>query len=351
MNINDEKRLLRNLLHRPHPLFKDYEGEQNAEMLEAVKKLVFHEQKMPELFQTTMEKFHADSTHVFHALLPLFQLGLNFDLAIAGGAVRDLFLEREIKDLDFVLSIEDHTLQEIFKSISVQKIEKVTGKNAQHFIEQWKLNERQELHAEEKNNIIEEHIDYSQHFYDLVQFCLQGHLEVEKSFEPKLNVEEIEGHDHYRGVMTERRLSGVIKLDDNKLHYPGDILITNLSVSTFVNKFDFNLCKAYLYVVDKDRPIERPQCAADYLYHLNVTPSFVQDFMDKTLTLDMHMRENIKSIEVSMGDHYERIQVKYPEYKLNLNAGNVEEYQIWKNHFELNQALPQKQTTARRMKI
>jgi hypothetical protein len=270
--------------------------------------------------------------NLFH---PLLALGIKVELSLVGGAVRDFYTldPSKIKDLDILVTIPSWSFENQIKQMTNQSLTKFFFSQQLENVE-WKDEESPEFKA-----------------YRLIQLCLVDKIGIEKSYSPRIaNVETMLEHDNYTMWEIEV-LNGVIKLKDEKLNYPCDILISKLPNQTFISRFDFEICKAGFDL----SKLTKNWDVVDYAKFFFSCPAFFKDCQNKTLTTVLDNRSQ-GGIEKSMQYHLPRLQKKYPDYKLIQEikyavGEEKEKLEKIRLNYSLNNKLSEKPEPKRKMKI
>lgn len=293
----------------------------------------------------TMKKIFSEMTYIYQALEPLENAGLDFTLSLVGGALRDLFTENYhlIKDLDIVLSINN--VENYSKNNNVSTITNLEN-----------ISEIQEQVQVCKSKYKEwDYWDIDKKIAALIEVSIAKNLNIKQTFIPLELPKHMEDNGIFRSNYHNVFLRGVVKIEDEKLRYPIDVLICNSTAKDYVNTFDFNICKIMLSITSEQFKKMSLNFNWDSLEQIKneiiPTNDFWLDIVYKNLTLNP-IGFDMNALERSIVEHLPRIQAKYPEYKLNLNKYNgsdliqddVKEYLNKMHDFiELNEKLPTKQ--------
>lgn len=292
-----------------------------------------------------MKKIFFDMSYIYQALEPLEKAGLDFTLSLVGGALRDLMTENYnlIKDLDIVLSInniKDYSKNEVVSTLT-------------HIEENPKLKDLIEVCKKKYEFWNIWNIDKK--IAGLLEVTLAKQLKIKQTFIPLDLPKGMEDNGIFRSNYHNIFLRGVIKIEDEKLKYPADILICNSTAEDYVNTFDFNICKIRLSINSRQFKEMSLVFNWDSLEKIKneITPTneFWIDLAYKRLTLNP-LGFDMNALERAIVEHLPRIQLKYPDYKLNLTKYNnskalnedVKEYlEKMDNFITLNEKLPTKQ--------
>lgn len=261
-----------------------------------------------------LKKIYDDSKAISDALAPLKQLNISYTIDLTGGCVRDFVLNKheEIKDLDIMISIDGNHIYTQEEYI-LQK--NIFTKEELEFV-RWADNDKPSIKK-----------------INLIKLCFYKAKCLEKVYAITERMHEV-GKDEYDFPITKPdRLLAVIKLNNEKINYPIDILLTDFSKFDFLKDFDLDICKASICIKNHYMDLDTPPHYAYLLSRFNATHDFWHDVINKTITYNTNNR-NIKDFISSYGDpnneekfknsHLNRLKNKYPDYTFLL--GDVNSY-------------------------
>lgn len=256
-----------------------------------------------------LEKLWQDAKFVNDGMITLNSLGISYTLDITGGAARDFVLNKEIKDIDFMLSFPNFE-KELHEAIE-------NGSFYQTF-------SNEELQSVEWENPANRSQIKDKHKKQLVQLCLNRQQCINQVYffqdERSLQIGEKSG---YAGlskpdpVYKEDRLISVIKLSNDKLNYPCDILLTDFIKPAFLEEFDFDLCKASFSFVNHYYNTKFPEKSTHLISRFIAERDFYADVYNKKLTYNSYKKSEYE-IKASFSKHYKNIFNKFKEYEFNL---------------------------------
>jgi hypothetical protein len=301
-----------------------------------------------------------DISQIHYALKPLAHfLGFRYDMGIAGGCLRDLVNQRPIKDIDLIISLHYVPGFNIFSDIMNE--DKTRKTPDQIFREAYPHPEHQVLELNLPAFVYNETKKTSyaeQFFFHVFLQTLKKHFHISKEYEPRAVSnslkERLQTTDLFKSQYKNAFLRGVIKIEDEALHFPLDILLANSTVSQYVHSFDFEICKIWLdcsqgNMLDDLIMYCHDEKLARIYQNIQVCPSFIEDSKNKTLTLDPTSFD-LNSAEVSLMKHYPRLKAKFSDYELKIihydhfNRVSEEAHRYIKAFFlheKLNGQLPQ----------
>jgi hypothetical protein len=266
---------------------------------------------------------------------PLIQGLSNFmeiTTSVVGGAVRDLYLDKPIKDIDIAISLDfmanlkvnyptryrsegkyylsreldddsdywDKATAEAdaLKTRNFQIIEKL--KTPEYFIlHEFIEKNKKDLSAIDAivfliRKIIEQHEDYA-----ITQVFDKTTLEILSDM-PKLD------DIPYQNM----GLCAVLGIKDKHTDYPIELLFTPDNPIGFIKCFDFNICKTYMENIGDEAVI-------------HTSNEFLQDCTNKTITYTPPPESDEKKVSKSLLVRYERFQQKFPDFILKSDIKNV----------------------------
>ncbi len=287
---------------------------------EKISKESFHKDNKP----FVLFKIWSDAKKIDNLLAPLKSFKINYTLDLTGGSVRDFILdkENEIKDLDFMLSISWNGFdpKQILKKIP-------THFSKEELIDvQWD-NFLNEINQKENDEDIFENIypiDSDELKRKILNLCLNRVNPSYEFFGKKNRSIKVNSNNEYQDSLTRNdRLMAVAKLDKNKFNtnYPIDILLTDFIKPTFLEDFDFDICKASVCFVNKTIKKEFPKSPSHLVGRFVADLNFWADVKNKKITYNVKGR-GINEIDRSFDNHLPRIKLKYPDFELLIVGDN-----------------------------
>lgn len=269
-------------------------------------------------------KIWSDAKKINNLLSPLNRLGINYTLDLTGGSVRDFILdkEEEIKDLDFMLSIswQGFDASQIVKKIPAHFSEdELREINWQSFLQE--VNDK-ESSDEGFDRIYP--IDSDELKRKILNLCLNRvNLSYEFFGKKTRSITVNSGNEYQEPLTRNDRLMAVAKLDKNMFNtnYPVDILLTDFIKPTFIEDFDFDICKASVCFVNHSLRKKFPKSPIHLVGRFVCNLDFWADVKNKKITYDVTGR-GIKEIDRSFENHLPRIKAKYPDCELLIIGEN-----------------------------
>jgi hypothetical protein len=259
---------------------------------------------------------------------------VNIKTSVVGGAIRDLYLDKPIKDIDIAISLDfNHALKveypknqqrssnyyckeemdddldreywgrasaeaEALKSRNYHIIKKL--EEPQYFmIHEFMEKNQKDLSAIDAITILIRKIIDSHQDYSVTQVFDKTTLDILVD-KPKLN------DIPYQNM----GLCGVVSLKDKNTDYPIELLFTTDVPLFFIKCFDFNLCKIYMENENGEAVIKP-------------SDEFIKDCENKTITYTPPPDVDEKKLNKSLFVRYERFQKKFPEFILISDVRNV----------------------------
>lgn len=325
---------------------------------------LYHYYEAEKLF--TLRKMIISLSFVHEALKPLTKL-LNFkyEIGIVGGSIRDFLLDKQqyISDLDIVFAIKD--IKGFSRHTGITLSELVLS--AQEITDQLKIAPFV-YKEEDKTDVIE------QLLFHLINETIAKDFHIREAFAPRMLpqiLEQPSKAEIWRSGYHNRLLRGVIKIDAPHLAFPVDLLICNESVKSYINSFDFEICKTWLFYtndveLDSAKHIEKLENILIHLttekiekayQNIGVSVGFLKDVVNETLTLSP-CGFDMDAIEGALLKHYPKVKRKFSKYKLicptleKITDREVQEYiDKYISYEDLNNKIPTKELSKEIKKI
>lgn len=290
---------------------------------------LFDFDKLTEVKKETIKEILADISRVIVPIKEYNKKNLCFDISVglAGGAIRDLVLMDcpEIKDLDLIVSFK-YKPELILMDFNANP--KMIAKDLEFLISQIKKENKilhdmgmKEFDLTNVGHGIDLSISIEKFVFHTVGQYLEKYLHVENhylgNFKNTVAVEKL-----VNNLGSENRhLSGVIKIKDKSLNYDIDVLLTSITVNSYLNAFDYSICKMIVYILDEDKDFmhNKEQSERNFFSSIVISPEIYDDIMDRTLTFNTE-RFSKEEIERSLQNHYPRLKAKYPDFRLSLKS-------------------------------
>lgn len=309
-----------------------------------VKELFSSEHVLTEARREKLEKMLMDIQKIDDAMAYFKKFNLTWGLDLVGGAVRDLLLDKEVKDLDVLV-----TLSTINK--------RDTDYFYREFLE----------HNDNKRDFSKEELD-SVDFNDsdtistklskLIALCLSKKQTIDEQFYFTDEARFTEGS--YGPTLVEA-ISGMIKIKDKNNHYPMDILVvTDADREIFFDKMDLNICKVGLCLKDKEI-----DCLKDFPDINNIQTRlyakvcFFEDVHHKRISMSI-AEKTLEQLDYTCNVHMPRVEQKYnypvviepmSDFDKTMYKTKIQATEIMLSHYYLNKNLPKKSSATKKVKI
>lgn len=257
---------------------------------------------------------------------------------VVGGAIRDLVLDKPIKDIDIfiqfdyckdlnVLSINKtpyrskylHDMDEYQNDMAEQQaradaldlrekeIFKVLSEDDFYMIKDFLTN------TKIKNN----EITATDLLISLVEYILKQdeNYHIQEVFNRETKSDAISKISTRDVAYTINGLGGVIKLEDKQSNYPVELLFSTSNIYQFQSLFDFNLCKVHLTNEDGEIKIIKDSY-------------FEIDVKNKEFTYTPPREPSESNIKKSLINRYNRLYPKYSDYNLTFDSRYVNSQEI-----------------------
>ena len=288
--------------------------------------LAYFDTIIPKNISLVAEKLRTQCLDIYEVLKPLEKMGINFDLWLVGGSVRDLLLKKSelISDLDICISFKSHS---IIRQISAQDFLKHSKLKAEDFpLLAWKdgdrskpafshwnaINKKVKFSKKNSNNSENEKaktIAFTHICYEMLYCLLANNFDLYQSFAPYAGKSNL--YNQYAGD----RIDGVLKLRSPKWSWNCDILITKEHPQKFVDSFDFGICKVGIELVKsylRHYNIEFfPQNIKDLFLRIHFTDEFLTDIKAKKHIIRLENQASLSDIQRSLENHLPKISLKY----------------------------------------
>lgn len=332
MNLFEEYKI-QSFLQRNH-LFQDSRNKMFSSFSEKeitfIKKIKHLNGDMPVEYFDIVSNIRNQLNSFVGKMQPIYELGIKFNMYLAGGALRDLLLNnhQKIRDLDVIFDFSDYveTNNKKLSEMSVFMLNKLFG-NLNLTQTQW------------------DDLDSKQKVFLLIFNVLQKEYTIEKKYTlEELKVKSSLENETYSHLLN-KELEAVISISSSTIHYPMDILVINTNIDNYLDTFSFDLCKIKLSIVNMGKP-QIITNIYDFMKYIDTPKHFIKDAMEKTLTLKMYKYSDVGLVEKILNKHYTKIKEKYSDFKINLEAGTSEPMRQYKEKYEaannLNAILPKK---------
>lgn len=268
-----------------------------------------------------------------HTLAPLYDANLIREIGIAGGAIRDLILNKNANDLDIVVSLNLYSDDK----------DKIYTKDLSTHLLDW-MQQAQVIHKVYSTSPYNNEVETK-------TFVLTPDLMrvLTEKIKPlgKLYV----NHDNTTADYQNKHIMGIIKTQMNTR--PVDIIFTQENVLNYANTFSFDICNGFLIYDQILSDASEQEC----INHIVLSKHMVHDIEKKTLTTNIS-NINMEHLEYYLSKHYLKMKEKFPEYSLEYrvtshggpSANEIEamkqrinQVRYQEQYDKLNEKLPQKE--------
>ena len=249
----------------------------------------------------------------------------NFDLAIAGGALRDILLMKEpkVKDIDLILSFKykKHLLENYFnfgynKSTKDKEVFKKALIKSSLNLKKYGFKEFDVKKITELHNLDDMIREYLMNVvYIIINKDFKAKLFHSTEFKNTANLQNIINSSDYN----DKHLKGVIKVKDKQLNFDIDILLTSVEVDSYLKAFDYSICKIMSILIRDNKYLLEKKNIKDFIKSVILNDEIYEDLIKHQITFNID-RFTKKEIESSIKNHYPRIKEKYPNYSLILKT-------------------------------
>ena len=263
----------------------------------------------------------------------LRELGFDYTLGIAGGAVRDLVLDKteHMGDFDIVISfpcLQDPT-----------KIKNKTSISQTYSIIPWNTRESDPLRFKELIASCLDEVQKINNAPNLEKLSKIVNLLISRTHKTTLYLNNEGKVSDYQN----NQMHGLIKFEGASK--PVDLIISENEAGMFMHSFSFDLCKAFIpfYSVDRktafrDNPViikDMPELehADGYLQVLDnvfMAKYMIHDIERKSMTVNCAQPNfKLEHLKYFLNKHYLKMSEKFPDYSLNFRGlaepfGNME---------------------------
>lgn len=266
---------------------------------------------------------------IYQSLVPVINMGITFDLWLVGGSVRDILLGngKLIKDLDimisfnknqnpYILPIKDFmkTSNFNFKNEKLKNI--IFHKNTNNSpFDHWNLlyQKSNDYKIKTKQKLVKNVV-----LFDILSCAFAQKFDLYETYKPSMEIEkDFENADKYLDL----RINGVIKIRKDDWQWPVDVLITSYNPDSFIDAFDFGICKVGFEIINtvelNKQKFFMPLTPEDLLKKGHVTKHFLKDVKNQELSMIVTEFMNNKQLKHSCEIHLKKLEEKYP-WKINI---------------------------------
>jgi hypothetical protein len=230
-------------------------------------------------------------------LLAVFnKYDIKYTLGLAGGAIRDFVMDKVelINDFDICINFDEFI-----------------GINS--YIKQNKNHPNEMLH-EKMNKICS--VFFPHEIIGTIDSALLSKL-VNKVIEQEYKTNLFLSDSCAVGDYQNDHIVGIIKISDQKLSKPIDLIISKDSTSIFCTTFSFDICKGFIeYTPELKIKLKEHNGFLNLIDNIILSKHMINDIVNKKYTMNIQHVE-ISHIHYYMNKHYLKMKEKYPDFKLN----------------------------------
>ncbi len=249
----------------------------------------------------------------------------NFDLGIAGGALRDMLLmdNPKVKDIDLILSFKykKHLLEKYFnfgnnksskdKELFMQSVVKTADNFKKFGLPKLETESIFEMHS--LDDMIKEYLMRVVSL--IINQDFKSDVFYRTEFKNTANLKNIINSSEY----SDKHLNGVIKIKDGSLNFDIDILLTSVEIDYYLKAFDYSICKIMSVFIRDGIFLLKKNDWKDFIKSVVLNDEIYEDLIKKEISFNVD-RFSKAEIESSIKNHYPRIKQKYPNFKLILKG-------------------------------
>jgi hypothetical protein len=259
---------------------------------------------------------------IANALKPLRDLGFDFNLAIVGGAVRDIVMDRTetINDYDFVLNIDDShpSLQILKEKITNSGISEILTRDEQSsFYRQLNSFEKYLSENQFKKRINDPYMGMSnKKIEEETKIKLLWQIIVERQVKTMQKEYTIFTNKDVENKYLNQHIEAIFQINgiNNKKI---DLILSERTGQGFAMTFDFEICKGVIGLdfLTNHQPFDGEPIKA-LVDNVWLMPSMLKDIDEKTFTIRANNFTS-EHINYFMGKHFLKLKQKFPTYTLN----------------------------------
>ncbi len=274
---------------------------------------------------------------ITNAIAPLKDIGINLELGIVGGAVRDIALNRTdmINDYDFVVRLSDSYKQlvDIQNQVEPSMLKNIlTHEESQLFYSQFNSMKEYCIENQFKKELADPYfipkdstIETNTKIKLLVQILVERQLKTNKYSYSLFRNKDVQNK------YLNQHIDAIFQID-NIGNKKIDLILSKYNAQGFAMTFDFEICKASINLQFlMDEKINDKDNLKNVIDRIVLTPGMLKDIHDKTFTIRVdNFDEN--HIHYFMNKHFLKLKDKFPEYSLNSFSRSSEPESISKTN-------------------
>lgn len=292
-----------------HPqVFRYFKHDKNEDV-KFLHEIFYWKQKIPQDVQEKILQILQISYEIKDSLIPLQKLGIPIGIDLVGGALRDIVLKKhkEIKDLDFLISFHRKNIQEIKKIENCTKSLEIDLSEKKYQTILYRNKDSQLMDHWKDKNSNDSLINVK--VFDLIALLLAKNFTVEKYYFPRYEIQNYEDYiDH--------AIIGVIKIKKDDWSLPVDIIISDYHIESFIDKFDFDICRIYLNIQNFYEIIHHEynqiKSVEKFFEYIKIRKSFLYSAKNKELSFPIKDSMTVYHVKRSLEIHLAQLEKKYP---------------------------------------
>lgn len=119
---------------------------------------------------------------------------------------------------------------------------------------------------------------------------------------------------HYDGYISPN-IEGVLKINNSSLNFKSDIVFISNDITSYIDKFDFNICKNILSIINFNNNLSKEDKANLIFSSIILWPSAINDYIKKQLTIDTG-KFTYEAINYFINKRAKKMFDKFPDFNI-----------------------------------